>query len=154
MKKVHLVFIVIFLINLTQAFAIERRGPQFLTESSYLVFPLPYSLPGIGEGVMVTALAGNIYDTNIDAYAIAITGDAQGAIASVEDIHILPQLLILDIMHQNISKAVVSNYENRGMDSDKDDYSLIEVDKALTNYGKLTLTLYDRRVEIYGILRE
>ncbi|MCW9026585.1 MAG: hypothetical protein OQJ77_04645, partial [Thiovulaceae bacterium] len=114
MNKLILVFIVVFLLNLSSAFAIERRGPQFLTESSYLVFPLPYSLPGIGEGVMVTALGGNIYDTNIDAYAIAISGDAEGIVAAVEDIHILPKFLILDIMHQNISKAVVNNYDTRG----------------------------------------
>lgn len=154
MKKMHLILVFIFIISLTQAFAVERRGPQFLSEPSYLVFPLPYSLPGIGQGLMVTALAGNMYDTNIDAYAIAITGDAQGVVGAVEDIHILPKLLILDLMHQNISKAVVNNYENRGMDSRKDDYSLIEVDEVLSNYGKLTLSLYDRRVELYGILRQ
>jgi len=154
MNKLILVFIVVFLLNLSSAFAIERRGPQFLTESSYLVFPLPYSLPGIGEGVMVTALGGNIYDTNIDAYAIAITGDAEGIVAAVEDIHILPKFLILDIMHQNISKAVVNNYDTRGMNTDKDDYSLIEVDKVVNNYAKLTLTLFDRMLEFFAVYRD
>lgn len=154
MKKIHLVFVLVFLFSMTKGFAIERRGPQFLSDSSYLVFPLPYSLPGIGEGVMVTALGGNIYDTNIDTYAIAITGDAEGVVAAVEDIHILPKLLILDLMHQNLSKAVVNNYDKRGMDSSKNDYSLIEVDKVLSNYAKLTLSLYDRRVEFYAAFRE
>lgn len=154
MKKINLIIIFIFLLTLTKAFAIERRGPQFLSESSYLIFPLPYSLPGIGDGVMVTTLAGNVYDTNVDAYAIAVTGDAEGVVVAVEDIHILPKMLILDLMHQNISKAVVNNYDTRGMDSDKNDYSLIEVDKVINNYAKLTLSFYDRRVEFYAIYEE
>ncbi len=154
MKKINLIIIFVFLLCITSTFALERRGPQFLSESSYLVFPLPYSLPGIGQGVMLTALGGNIYDTNIDTYLIAVTGEAQGIVAAVEDIHILPKMLILDLMHQNISKAVVNNYDTRGMDSDKDNYSLIEVDKVLNNYAKLTLSFYDRMLEFYAIYRD
>lgn len=145
---------IIFLFTAINSFAIERNRTQFLSEPSYLIFPLPYSLPGIGQGVMVTGLVGNVYDTNVDAYVIGITGDAQGAIVAVEDIHIIPEFLILDIMHQDISKAVVNNYEKRGMNSKKSDFNLLEVNKVLSDNAKLTLSLYDRRFELYAVLEQ
>jgi len=146
--------LVLFLIPLflvtSNLFGIERRGPQFLSEPSYLIFPLPYSIAGIGQGVIVTGLAGNIGGTNMDAYVLGITGDAEGVMAAVEDIHLLPELLILDIGQQRISKAAVNHYESRGMDSDMEDYKLIEVNKVITDTAQLTLSLLDRRVELYG----
>lgn len=150
MKKIVLLFFYLAVLGSTSLFGIERRGPQFLTESSYLIFPLPYSIAGIGQGMILTGLAGNIDDTNIDAYALGITGDAEGTMVAVEDIHLLPELLILDVSRQDISKAVVNFYETRGMDSRKDAYKLIEVNKVATDTAKLTLSLFDRRLELYG----
>ena len=46
---------------------IERRKPQFLTETAYLFVPFPYALAGIGEGIIFTGLVSNIAGTNIDA---------------------------------------------------------------------------------------
>lgn len=152
MKNIFIFFILI--IFTTQSSAIERSRAQFLSEPSYLVLPLPYSLPGIGQGMMITALAGNINETNIDSYIVGISGDAEGVVFALEDMHILPEFLILDVMHQTINKAVVNNYENRGMDSKRDDYTLIEVDQVLTDYAKLTLSMYERRLEVYGILEQ
>ncbi len=151
MKRIFLTLLLLSVFCM-DSFAIDRYRNQFLYDSSYLVFPLPYSLPGIGQGVMVTGLMGNIYGTNTDAYLIGITGDAQGAVMAVEDIHIIPETLILDLMHQNITRAVVNNYENRGMDSGKDDYNLIEVDQVLNYHAKLTLSLYERQLELYAVL--
>jgi len=152
MKKRCIIFLFIFvlLISAIESLAIERRRPQFLTEPSYLIFPLLYSLAGIGQGIVVTGLAGNIGGTNIDAYGLGIFGDAGGTILAVEDIHILPELLILEFQRQDIDRAVVNNYEKRGMDSKKEDFTLIEVNKADSNYGKLTLSLFDRRLEVFS----
>ena len=100
--------------------AIERRKPQFLTEPSYLFFPLPYSLPGIGSGIVLTGLAGNIAGTNVDFFGLIITGDAEGTILGLEDIHIVSETLVLDLGSQSITKALVNNYESRGMNSDPD----------------------------------
>ncbi len=139
-----------FLFFVASLHGIERRGPQFLTEPSYLIFPLPYSLAGIGQGVIVTGLAGNIGGSNVDAYALGITGDAEGSMVAVEDIHLLPERLILDVGQQRISKAAVNYYETRGMDSGMDDYKLMEVNKVVTDSAQLTLSLFDRRLELYG----
>lgn len=149
-----IVVILLLLLTVIEVKAIERSRVQFLSEPSYLLLPLPYSMPGIGEGLMVTALAGNIDETNIDAYFVGITGDAEGIVFAIEDIHLLPEFLILDIMHQDISKAVVNSYNTRGMNSNKSDYKLLEVDQVYTNYAKLTLTMFERRVELYAILSQ
>ena len=136
------------MISAIEVFAIDRSRPQFMTEPSYLIFPLPYSLPGIGHGLLLTGLAGNIAETNIDVYALGITGDAEGMMIAVGDIHILPELLILNLSHQDISKAAVNNYDKRGMDSSADDYTLIGVNKVISDSAELTLSLFDRRFEL------
>ena len=84
---------------------IERRKPQFLKDSSYMILPLPYSLAGIGSGIVVTGLAGNFLDTNIDAFGLIITGDVTGSIVAVEDIHVIEEVLIFGISNQKIDKA-------------------------------------------------
>ncbi len=129
---------------------IERRKPQFLTVPSYLVVPLPYSLPGIGEGWFLIGQAGNIAETNVDAWGVLATGDAEGRIFGLEDIHILSETLILELFSQNITKAQVNNYESRGMDSDPDDYTLLELTSVKTQAAQLTLSLFDRRLELFA----
>ena len=146
--------ILLFLLTVIEVKAIDRSRAQFLSEPSYLFLPVPYSMPGIGEGLMLTALAGNINETNIDAYFVGITGDADGIVLAIEDIHLLSEFLILDVMHQDISKAVVNSYDTRGMNSNENDYKLLEVDQAYTDYAKLTLSMLERRLELYGILRQ
>jgi hypothetical protein len=69
----------------------ERRKEQFLTEPSYMILPLPYSIPGIGSGIMVTGLVGNLLDTHLDVYAIGVTGDAAGYIIGLDDIHLISE---------------------------------------------------------------
>ena len=58
MKKLILLITLQIILDITaEASAIERRREQFLTQSSYLIFPLPYSLEGIGDGIVVTGRA-------------------------------------------------------------------------------------------------
>ena len=147
-SKIFLFAILLF--NFSDASALERRKEQFLKEPSYMIVPLPYSIAGIGEGIVLTALVGNVADTNVDAYLLGITGDAKGHILTIEDIHLLPERLILDLDRQDIDKAAVYNYEKRGMETGKKDYKLIEVDRADSNRATLTLSLFDRRLELFG----
>jgi len=97
-----------------------------------------------------TALAGNLVETNVDLFALVITGDAEGIIIALEDIHFISETLILDLQSQSINKALVNNYETRGMNSDPDDFTLIELSQADTLAATLTLSLFDRRVEIFA----
>ena len=150
MKRFY--FLILFGILLTlsvEISAMERRRDQFYKESGYLVFPLLYSLPGIGSGVVVTGYAGNLFGTYTDVYGLLIFGEAEGMQLGVEDIHLIPERLILDIDRQDINKALVNYYEKRGMDTGKDDYNLLEVSKAVSNSGVLTLTFFDRMFEVF-----
>jgi len=128
----------------------ERRKPQFPDESSYLILPMPYSLPGIGQGIMYTGLAGNIAGTYTDIFAISVTGDAEGTIIGLFDLHIINEILVFDGIGQLINSASQQYYEERGMNADKDDFNFREVNKYDFRDGTLTLTLFDRRFELYG----
>jgi hypothetical protein len=148
----HFYLLILFGILLTlpvEISAMERRKDQFYKEPGYLVFPLVYSLPGIGSGVAVTGYAGNLFGTYTDAYGLLIFGDAEGMQLGVEDIHLISERLILDLGRQDINKALVNNYEKRGMDTDKDDYNLLEISKADGSSGVLTLTFFDRMFEVF-----
>jgi hypothetical protein len=128
----------------------DRRKEQFQTSFGYAIFPYPYSLPGIGSGIGLVGGAMNIDDTYTDAYGIVFAGDVQGAAGAVADIHIIPRTLILDTGFGILNKATIQSYGARGMNTDKNDYRLLEF--ADTEYygGRLTATFFDRRFEIYG----
>lgn len=129
---------------------IERRKDQYSKSPGYAVFPYPYSLAGIGSGVGLVGGSMNIADTYTDAYAVWLGGDVQGLAAGIADIHILPQRLILDIGYSDISNAQIMSYSGRGMDTDKDDYRLLDLRDTVYYGGRLTATFFERRFEIYG----
>ena len=54
----------------------ERRKVQFPTDFAYALFPYPYSLPGIGQGLGLVGGAMNMVDTYTDAYGIILRGPA------------------------------------------------------------------------------
>lgn len=128
----------------------ERRKEQFNKSFGYAVFPYPYSLPGIGSGVGLVGGAMNIADTYADVYGIVFTGDVDGHSIGLGDIHIIPRRLILDCGYGAISRATIQSYSQRGMDSDKDDYRLVEFGDTEYYGARMTATFLDRRLEAYG----
>lgn len=132
------------------ALGVDRRKDQFPTDPSYLILPLPYSIPGIGSGLMLTGLAGKIMYTNMDFYAIQAFGDAEGTALGLKNIHLLNHLLILDLESEAFSKAAIQQYSERGMKTEKTDYRLVELNQIREYRAKLTLSLWERRLEIDG----
>ncbi len=130
------------------AFAFDRRQPQFKSDSSYLVLPLPVAVPGIGEMVVFTGMASNIADTNIDIAAMSVSGDVEGYLVGVYDLHLISETLILDVDHASVSKIAFNNYSARGMNTEKDDYTILEFNQQIDDYAKLELSLFERRVEL------
>ncbi|MBI3583341.1 MAG: hypothetical protein HY096_05240 [Nitrospinae bacterium] len=128
----------------------ERRRPQFQKESGYYIIPTPYSLPGIGQGLALGAVVTNIYDTYTDAYGFALTVDLAGFGGAVADIHLIPETLILDLNAENLNRARVTNYSQRGMKSEKDDFTLLDLSDINFLGTRLTSIFFDRRFEIYG----
>ncbi len=128
----------------------DRRKSQFATEPAYAFFPYPYSLPGIGSGLGLVGGAMNINDTTTDAYGMIFSGDVKGLAAGVADLHIVPKALIIDFGYSGLSAATIQNYSQRGMNTNKNDYTNIELGDT-TYYGsRLTATFFDRRFEFYG----
>ena len=151
MKRLLIFLILIFLSEHIYADVFEhRRRDQFPTEDAYLIVPLPYSYPGIGEGFFILGNASNIYDTTADALYIEVTGDATGRVGSFDEIPILTNELLLSIQFQDINAAIVNQYDIRGMNgSNGDNYTLLEVDKADNATLRLDYTYGDRRYNYY-----
>lgn len=128
----------------------DRRKDQFSTDFGYALFPYPYSLPGIGTGLGIVGGATNIDGTHTDAYGLAFGGDITGLALGVADVHVIPKTLILDTGVSDISSATIQSYSSRGMNTNKHDYSNIELGD-MTYYGsRLTATFLERRFELYG----
>ena len=66
-----------FIIESVHAFEIDRRREQFNKQYGQLFVPLPYSLPGLGTGLLFIGNFGNILDTTTDIAAIGGIGDTE-----------------------------------------------------------------------------
>ena len=128
----------------------ERRRDQFPKDFGYAIFPFPHRLPGIGSGLSFAAAGLNIADTHTDAYGIVFAGDVKGGAIGVGDIHLVPRTLILDLGYSSISKAAFQSYSQRGMNTSKDDFRLLEVGDTEYYGARMTATFYERRLEIHG----
>jgi len=150
-KFLFVVALVFVLSSLAEASIVpDRRKNQFATEFGYALFPYPYSLPGIGTGLGVVGGASNIANTTTDAYGMIFGGDITGVALGVADLHVIPKTLILDTGFGSISSATMQSYSQRGMNTNKNDYSNIELGD-MTYYGsRMTATFLERRLEFYG----
>jgi hypothetical protein len=128
----------------------ERRKPQFQNELGYYIFPTPYIIPGIGEGFSFFAIANNIGGTYTDIGAGVSTGTFKGYAIGASSIHLVPRMLILDAGYGKTSSGMVRSYSQRGMATNKNDFTLVEFGDAAGYAGRLTATFFDRRFEIYG----
>jgi len=132
----------------------ERRRDQFPTDPGHVAVPLPFNLEGIGWGVGVLGALTNVAGTCTDVSGAAFTGDITGGYLAVDQLHLAPRRLVLDLGLGYMSKASVVTYNQRGMNSDRDDYSIVEFRDMLQGGLRLTATFLDRRLEgfvgVYG----
>ncbi len=124
----------------------ERRKDQFPAEYGYLLAPLPYSMPGIGEGLFVLGNFSNIFDTTIDANVVLVTGEARGKVIVFDEVPLYKRNLFLHAEVLDINTVVTNNYDSRGMDTNKDDYTLLEISSYLASTLNLDLTFFDRKL--------
>jgi hypothetical protein len=128
----------------------DRRKSQFMNDLGYYVFPMPYSIPGVGEGVGVMGIGMNLGGTYTDVFGFALAGGLPGWGVGVSDIHIIPKTLILDVTSIQFGKSTITSYQQRGMQSGKHDFSYLQFDQYGFSGGRLTATFADRRFEVYG----
>jgi hypothetical protein len=130
----------------------ERRHDQFLTDPGYYIVPTPYSIPGLGSGLILVGAMTNIQETHADAYGFAATGDIKGFGLFGTEVHLVEKKLILDLSVTSFDKATSQVYRQRGMLTSKDDYVLAELDRSDFTGARLTWTAFDRRFEFYGLV--
>ena len=75
--KIFIACLIIFFTGSSYGFEIERRREMFTKQYGHLFLPLPYSLPGLGEGLLFIGNFGNIADTTTDFATIFGVGDAE-----------------------------------------------------------------------------
>lgn len=141
------------------AFALElkvdRRRKQFHDDFSYGILPIPFSVPGIGSGLSVAAAATNIYDSYFDIGTIkTVAGDVDLFSVLAGDLFLIPETLFLDLAYNDFGTVASNFYKTRGMNSEKDDYNVMEVADAKFNWGRATLTFDQRRVELFASYSE
>lgn len=133
----------------TDIHALERRRDQFTKLPGYYVIPMPYSLPGIGDGALVAGAFNNVADTHTDLIGYALAGDLEGGGFVATDMHVIPERLIADINVSYLTRGTVTSYGTRGMAGDRHDYSLIDLQDNKYYAARLTGTWFERMLELY-----
>jgi len=128
-------------------FNIERRRPAFENTPGYLILPIPYKLPGLGQGMMLIGYAGNIMGTSSDVFVIGFNGDAEGYYGVADEFFVIPKLLYFGASKIEVSKYALNSYSSRGMESEKNDFNIMVGDLYSQGVGKMTLTFFERKLE-------
>jgi hypothetical protein len=108
-----------FIVESVHAFEIDRRREQFNKEYGQLFVPLPYSLPGLGTGLLFIGNFGNIADTTTDIAAIGAIGDAEFIFIFLDELFLAPELLYLQYLRAHGFKFALQQYSSRGMNTSK-----------------------------------
>ncbi len=125
----------------------ERRETPFPTQEGHLFVPLPYSMPGIGEGYFILGYLANQLDSTMDVAVVWTQGDAPGFITQLDEIPLLEDRLHLKLLDINIDKVTVSDYESRGTDA-LSLYNLVELSNVRQQGAEMTLSLWERRLAL------
>ena len=146
--KIFIVCMIILIAGSSYGFEIERRRDVFTKQYGHLFVPLPYSLPGLGEGLLFIGNFGNIADTTTDIATIIGIGDAEFIFGFLDELFIFPDYVYLQYVKAQGFKYALTNYRSRGMKTEKNDFVY-----ALGNYWEydaptFKLTLYDRMLEL------
>ena len=131
---------------------VERRRPQFTKDyGGYIVLPGPYSIEGIGKGIIFFAAYNNVAGTYTDLFADYLTGDLKGVGAGFAELHIIPKRLFLDLTFQKLEEAGLQSFRGRGMDTSGDDYVRVGMEDIVYTGGRLTLSFRERMFELYAL---
>ena len=139
---------VFFIVDAAYAFEIDRRREQFNKQYGQLFLPLPYSLPGLGTGLLLIGNFGNIADTTTDIAAIGAIGDAEFIFTFLDELFIAPELLYLQYLRAHGFKFAFQQYSSRGMNTSKNDFQYGIGNSWDLNAPTLKLTFMDRMLEI------
>jgi len=148
---ISILLVIVFVMLVSPASGMERRRDQFIKEPGYYIIPVPIVLPGIGDALAVLGVISNAHDSYTDYAGFVIAGDIEGFGATASDIHLINKTLIAEVAAQDLSKVQIFSYNGRGMQTDKDDYSILELDSVQTATARLRGSFYDRMFEIQAL---
>ena len=132
----------------------DRRKDQNPTQPAHLIVPLPYSKPGIGDGIVLLGTVSNVAETTADITGMFVTGDADGSIINGSEVPLYSDILFLDFFLQNINRAAISNYSIRGINNTREnDYTILDLSIADEAHVQLNLTFFERRLNFYYLYR-
>lgn len=133
----------------------ERRKNQNPTQPAHLIVPLPYSKPGIGKGVVLLGTLTNVAETTADISAVFVGGEAEGTILNGSEVPLYSDYLFLDFTLLDINRASINNYSIRGINNtDKNDFTILDLSVVKENKVGLNLTFYDRRLNFNYAYRQ
>ncbi len=124
-----------------------RRNDPYPTESAHMLLPLPYSMPGIGEGYFLMGYLSNLYETTSDVAVVLARGDAEGTIVQLDELPLIEDRLHLQLFDMRIDKASVNDYALRGMGASSD-FNVLELDAVSQQSAELTLSGWQRRLTL------
>ncbi len=127
----------------------DRRRSQFSNEPGHVLVPFLFNLPGIGSGYGFLGAASNIGGSYTDISGAFFGGDVNGEAVAIDSIHLIPRRLILDVGGAHLSRVSIRSYSQRGMASDKNDYSVVLLGDATFGGSRLIATFLERRFELY-----
>ncbi|MCK5867736.1 MAG: hypothetical protein KAG14_04990 [Mycoplasmataceae bacterium] len=136
------------IIESVHAFEIDRRREQFNKQYGQLFVPLPYSLPGLGTGLLFIGNFGNIADTTTDFAVIGGIGDAEFIFTFLDELFLAPDLLYLQYLRAHGFKFALQQYSSRGMNTSKNDFKYGIGNSWDLDSPTLKLTFMDRMLEI------
>ena len=137
-----------FIVESVHAFEIDRRREQFNKQYGQLFVPLPYSLPGLGTGLLFIGNFGNIADTTTDFAVIGGIGDAEFIFTFLDELFLAPDLLYLQYLRAHGFKFALQQYSSRGMNTSKNDFKYGIGNSWDLDSPTLKLTFMDRMLEI------
>jgi len=140
--------LIFFITESLHAFEIDRRREQFNKQYGQLFLPLPYSLPGLGKGLLFIGNFGNIADTNTDFAAIGGIGDAEFIFTFLDELFLVSDLLYLQYLRAHGFKFALQQYSSRGMNTSKNDFKYGIGNSWDLDSPTFKLTFMDRMLEI------
>jgi len=149
-NKLSLIFFILifFVTEKLCAIDIERRRDQFNKQYGQLFVPLPYSLPGLGTGLLFIGNFSNFADTTSDLAAIGGIGDAEFIFLFLDEFFVFSDLLYLQYLRAHGFKFALSQYSSRGMDTSKYDFKYGIGNSWDLDAPTFKLTFFEKMLEI------
>lgn len=149
MKNCRLQIKLIILLSLTSLSSLAnswRREETFDYTPSHFIYPLASEVPGLGSTAGAGLTVNNMFGTDTDFTGVHATGDFRISLATILNIHLLKERLVLDVGSYSYDVAAIQF--SRGPKSSKSDYILPQVEGA-GSFGQLTLNFNERMFEFF-----